>query len=110
MGPELPHAPASGSSLPPCSPLPKALATSPGHVQPPSFKEKRAKRTQQKLGQAVSLPTVTLRYLLAPCPPPQHTPSEPRLCPQPGTIHSPAPSVLFQGFTTACSPPGCPES
>lgn len=92
MGPERPHAPASGSSLPRCSPLPKALATSPGHVQPPSFKEKRAKRTQQKLGQAVSLPTVTLRYLLAPLPtPPAHTLRAQAL---PSARHHPFPSPL----------------
>lgn len=66
----------SPPSRPPFS-SPKALATSPGHVQPPSFKEERAKRRSVGAQQALPLPWGDWELIPIPTPQPSTHPSEP---------------------------------
>lgn len=79
IGPELPNVSATSfrhpcRELPPlplCGLLPKALATSPGHVQPPSFKKEKAKRgCQWEPGRPSPSPGGTRWHLLVQPPPP----------------------------------------
>lgn len=83
-------------SSPPSSSLPKALATSPGHVQPPSFRElERAKRVSAGADSACPSPLGSLGV-------------DTRLAP-PSQIHSPqsqSPARLHRAPPGPCPPSG----